>query len=215
MTSQETRDDAPPSSGPIALRYTYPFAPNLAPFLVLQSCRFDIHCEKHEKCCEEPCLTHKQHHLRLTFMLLPLAMLATARTLEAYKMPVSCLHQQFILQLPVDTTRSDSTRCCAFASLSFLLPASWQPWRATSALVTARLLPRLTCAVIPRLPPAAPTPLPATTSSTATSPTATTMTSVHRTRNAAQTAVPKGKSVCPSESCPSECMAHDELWTDC
>nr|XP_027219675.1 uncharacterized protein LOC113812008 [Penaeus vannamei] len=61
----------------------------------------------------------------------------------------------------------------------------------------------------PRLPPAAPTPLPATTSSTATSPTATTTTSVHRARSAAQTAVLKGKSVCPSESCPSECMAHD------
>nr|XP_027211696.1 uncharacterized protein LOC113804980 [Penaeus vannamei] len=59
----------------------------------------------------------------------------------------------------------------------------------------------------PPPPPRCPNPLRATTSSS--SSTATTMTSVHRARNAAQTAVPKGKFVCPSESCPSVCMAHD------
>jgi len=62
----------------------------------------------------------QQQNLRLTFMLLPVAMLATARTLEAYKKPVSCLHQQFILQPPVDTTHSDSTRWLAALQDDFI-----------------------------------------------------------------------------------------------
>nr|QOL09946.1 type Ia crustin cruIa-5 [Penaeus vannamei] len=34
-----------------------PYCPQI--HISVRSCRFDTHCEKHEKCCEEPCLTHK------------------------------------------------------------------------------------------------------------------------------------------------------------
>nr|XP_027210326.1 uncharacterized protein LOC113803716 [Penaeus vannamei] len=89
----------------------------------------------------------QQQNLRLTFMLLPVAMLATARTLEAYKKPVSCLHQQFILQPPVDTTHSDSTRCCAFfvVLLAACVVAAMASHKCSRYCQTRR---RLTCAVI-------------------------------------------------------------------